>query len=379
MRTDAEFDFTEAVKYHYGQFPPCRIDAEKLMGPLANASASLARYDQMLKGMHNSEILLAPLRSQEAVVSSRMEGTVSTLDEVLQYEAEQEDDGEHVGTRYRSEAAEVFLYGRAMKTAQKQLQEGAPLSSWLIRSAHSQLLGFGRGAKMSPGEYKTEQNYLADRINKKILFVPISPELLGAGMEHLLEFINSPGNQPLIQTAISHLEFEALHPFKDGNGRIGRMLITLMLWKYGVISDPHFYVSAHFEQNRDEYIDKMRDVSRDNLWTEWIVFFLEALDSQAKHNLHIAEEIRSLYEDMKEKFRRTLSSQWSTTALDFLFSRPVFKNNVFTGKSGIPSATAHRFARTLLDANMLKVVFPASGRRPALYAFEPLLEIVRSA
>lgn len=378
-QTAMGFDLTDAVQYHYDQFPPAHIDATKLIKPLAAAASSLARYDQMLKGMHNSEILLAPLRRQEAVISSRMEGTVSTLDEVLRYEADKEGDGEHADTKYRGEAIEVFLYARAMRSAQRQLEEGAPLSSWLLRSMHTELLSFGRGARMAPGEYKTEQNYLADRLKKKILFIPISPERLNDGMEKLLSFIDDDECEILMRTALAHLEFEALHPFKDGNGRIGRMLITLMLWRHGVISAPHFYVSSYFEQNRDEYIDRMREVSRSGAWSEWVAFFLEALNQQAQQNLSVAEQIRALYEEMKDQFRELLSSQWSTAALDFLFSKPVFRNNVFTGKSNIPSATAHRFTRALLDAGLLHTVEASAGRRPALYAFEPLLSIVRSA
>ena len=119
MATHPGLDLSDAVEYHYDQFPPHGIDAGRLIMPIASASAALARYDQMLKGMHNSEILLAPLRNQEAVVSSRMEGTVSTLDEVLRYEADQEGSGDGSGGHYRNEAIEVFLYGRALTAAQK--------------------------------------------------------------------------------------------------------------------------------------------------------------------------------------------------------------------------------------------------------------------
>ena len=368
-------DFSNAVNYHYDRFPPKSINFERLLTPIAQASEAIARYDQMLKGMHNSEILLAPLRSQEAVVSSRMEGTVSTLDEVLQYEADQE--GGDRETRYRPEAVEVFLYGQAMRRAQAAIHDGQPISSHLMRSTHRVLLGFGRGQTQSPGEFKTEQNYLADPSRKKVLFVPISPQQLETGLERLFDFIEDENWQILIRTALAHLEFEALHPFKDGNGRVGRMLITLMLWHYKVVSEPHFYISGVLEANRDEYIDLMRAVSEHDNWTDWIVFFLQSLEQQAKENLKKSEQIRSLYEDMKDKFREILSSQWSAVALDFVFSRPVFRNNAFTHSSGIPPQTAHRFTRILADERLLVTNQPASGRRPALYSFEPLLKLVR--
>ncbi|MFH1516985.1 MAG: Fic/DOC family N-terminal domain-containing protein [Pseudomonadota bacterium] len=368
-------DLSEAVNYHYGKFPPAHLDANQMLAPLANASQALARYDQMLKTMHNSEILLAPLRNQEAVVSSRMEGTISTLDEVLQYQADHE--GEDAPQNYRTEALEVSLYGLAMRRAQLAMQDGQPLSSHLIRQAHSTLLGFGRGATQSPGQFKNDQNYLADRKRGKILFIPISPEQLDSGMESLITYIGNQDVQILIRTAIAHLEFEALHPFKDGNGRIGRMLITLMLWHYGVVSVPHFYVSRVFEDNRDTYIDLMRNVSAKGAWVEWVVFFLNSLETQATANLAKAEEIRDLYETLKLEFRDRLSSTWSQTALDFLFTRPVFRNNIFTSSSGIPPAAAHRIAKLLVEGEYLRVIQPASGRRPALYSFEPLLRLVR--
>lgn len=373
----AEFDLTGAVNYHYDQFPPSSIDAMRLIKPLASASAALARYDQMLKGMHNSEILLAPLRNQEAVVSSRMEGTISTLDEVLRYEADQEENEATDPNRYRTEAVEVFLYSRALTQAQQAIEGGMSISPWLIRSAHRVLLGFGRGASLNPGEFKTEQNYLVDRSRRRIQFVPISPQSLGLGMDKLTDFIASDEWELLIRTAIAHLEFEALHPFKDGNGRIGRMLITLMLWRYGAISAPHFYISGYFEERREEYIERMRAVSEKGAWTEWVVFFLAAIEDQANQNLAQAEGIRALYQTMKDEFRRLLKNQWSTTALDFVFARPVFRNNIFTSRSGIPAPTAHKITRILLDNGLLETVEAAAGRRPALYKFEPLLRVVR--
>lgn len=375
----SELNFDNAVDYHYNQFPPTCIDYSKIVKPLASATAALARYDQMLQNMHNSEILLAPLRRQEAVVSSRMEGTISTLDEVLRYEADQEEDGSNDGEhyRYRSEAMEVFLYHRAMQSAQGAIEDGTPISDWLIRSAHRILLGFGRGADKSPGEYKVEQNYLVDRSRRNVLFVPVSPEQLQSGMDQLFSFIKNEEWEVLVRTALAHIEFEALHPFKDGNGRIGRMLITLMLWKHGPISAPHFHVSGYLEERKDEYIDRMREASNTGEWTEWCIFFLNALEAQADNNLRVTEEIRVLYFQMKGIFRETLSSQWSVHALDFIFEQPVFRNNRFTTKSGIPKPTASRFTRSLVDAGLLITLESPSGRRPALYAFEPLLALVR--
>jgi Fic family protein len=369
-------DFTNSVQYHYEKFPPQNLDYGKIVDSLLKATDALARYDQMLKNMHNSEILLAPLRNQEAVISSRMEGTISTMDEILKFEADSENDLEEA-KNVRSEVFETILYQRALLNAQRAMRDGYPLSQHLIRTLHQQLLSFGRGAQKSPGQYKTEQNYLADKIKQKVLFTPISPEKLNDGLEQLFTYIEESSDPILIKTALMHLEFEALHPFQDGNGRIGRMLISLLLWSSGTISEPHFYVSGYMEEHKDEYIDTMRNVSENNNWEAWCIFFLNAIEKQAIRNLEIAESIKNLYEDMKPVFSDALSSKWSVNALDYIFTNPIFRNNRFTSKSGIPGPTAARFTRILLDKELLRTLEESSGRRPALYAFEPLLKLVR--
>lgn len=369
-------DFDNAVQYHYERFPPSKLDFGQVVNPLIKATDALARYDQMLKNMHNSEILLAPLRNQEAVISSRMEGTISTMDEILKFEADSENDTEEA-KNVRSEIFETILYQRALINAQKAMNDGYPLSQHLVKTIHQQLLSFGRGAQKSPGQFKIEQNYLADKIKQKVLFVPISPEKLNDGLEKLFDYISNSDDPILIKTALMHLEFEALHPFQDGNGRIGRMLITLLLWSTKTISEPRFYISGYMEENKDEYIDTMRNVSENNDWEKWCVFFLNAVEKQAIRNLEIAENIKNLYEEMKHIFSDTLSSKWSVNALDYIFTNPIFRNNRFTSKSGIPGPTAARFTRMLLEKELIRTLEEASGRRPALYAFEPLLKLVR--
>lgn len=369
-------DFENSVHYHYDKFPPAELNYGLIVNALLKATDSLARYDQMLKNMHNSEIFLAPLRNQEAVISSRMEGTISTMDEILKFEADSENDLE-LANNVRTDVFETILYQRALSNAQKAMKDGYPLSKHLVQTIHQQLLSFGRGALKSPGKYKVEQNYLADKIKQKILFTPIRPEKLNDGLETLFEYINNSPHPVLVKTALMHVEFEALHPFQDGNGRIGRMLITLLLWSSGAISEPHFYISGYLEEHKDEYIDTMRNVSQNNDWEKWCVFFLNAVEKQAIQNLEIAERIKNLYDEMKHIFSDTLSSKWSVNALDYIFTNPIYRNNRFTSKSGIPAPTAARFTRLLEERGLIRTIEESSGRRPALYAFEPLLKLVR--
>jgi Fic family protein len=371
------YDLSEAVHYHSGAFPPASLDYEALLGPLEEAAASLARYDAKMSSMLNSELFLAPLRRQDAVSSSRMEGTISTIEELYRLEAEEDAGASDPYREARNDDVETFLYSRALRNAQQAIAEGAPLSEHLLRTAHQQLLSFGRGSRRRPGAYKVEQNYIGDDRRGKIYYVPIAPEQLAPAMAGLVQFMNGSAMRPLLRTALTHVEFEALHPFEDGNGRIGRMLITLMLWKLGIISQPNFFVSGYFETHKDEYIERMRAVSAAGDWSGWCIFFLEAMHAQATVNIQTADRIFALHGEMRERFRDALNSQFHDQALDFVFASPIFRNDRFVDRSGIPASSARALSRRLVEAGLLRTIEPAAGRRAALYAFDPLLDMLK--
>lgn len=368
------YNLENAVSYHYGEFPPKSIDYTVFINELLAATEAISRFDQMLKNLHNNEILLAPLRNQEALLSSRIEGTISTMDEILEFEADALDEN---NTEVRSDIIETILYQRTLKNAQAALEDGYKFSSSFIKQMHQQLLSAGRGAGKTPGQFKTEQNYLADRFKQEIMFIPIRPEHLEEGVDNLMSFIEESDLPKLIKTALLHLEFEALHPFQDGNGRIGRMLIILDLWRSHLLSQPHFYISGYFEENKEAYIQSMRNVSANKDWESWIRFFLIAVKEQADRNLEIAERIQALYEQTKIEFSELLSSKWNLEILDYIFTKPVFRNNKLVTETGIPNATAQAMVKKLLENNYLKLREEASGRRAGLYSFEPLMKLVR--
>lgn len=255
---------------------------------------------------------------------------------------------------------------------------GEPINEGLIRNAHRVLLSSGRGASKGPGQYKEKQNHIGDDRRRIIHFKPIGPLQLRPAMSALLEFIETSDMLHFFKVAVAHVEFEALHPFNDGNGRIGRLLITLLMWKFGLTHKPHFYVSACFEANRDRYIELMRAVSRDEDWTTWVAFFLDAIASQAEANLKTARNIAALYEEMKETFREMSGSKWHSAAQDSIFENPVFKNSQLIRRSGMPRHVAVRMTRLLHEGGLLRELRPASGRRGAMYMFEPLMDIVRA-
>ena len=168
-----------------------------------------------------------------------------------------------------------------------------------------------------------------------------------------------------------------MHVVIGGYGRVGRMLVTLLLWQLGCISTPHFYISRYFEEHKADYIHHMREVSASGAWENWCAFFLGAVKEQAHQNLQTADSIRDLYEEMKVRFAELLNSAKAVTALDYIFTNPVFRNSRFTKHAGIPPHTAARFSRVLLDHNLLVPVREAAGRQSAIYSFEPLLRLVR--
>lgn len=372
-----DYDSRDAIGYHTGRFPPTSLNYQAILKPLNDASASLARYDAKMGGLVNSSLLLAPLWRQDAIASSRMEGTVSTLEDLYRIEAEESAGTPNPYREAGDDDVETYLYSRALRLGMRSLEEGRPLSEHLIRSLHKELLSFGRGARKRPGEYKVEQNYVADNDRRRVRFVPISPEQLRPAMEKLVAFMGDDTWLPLLRVAVAHVEFEALHPFEDGNGRIGRMLVTLMLWRLGILREPHFFVSGYFEDHKPDYIDRMRAVSAGDDWTGWVVFFLNALHEQACVNIDTADRILGLYGEMRERFRVVLNSQYHDQALDFVFQSPVFRNDSFVDRSGIPASSARALSRRLVEAGQLRTIEPSAGRRAALYAFDPLLDLLR--
>ncbi len=178
-----------------------------------------------------------------------------------------------------------------------------------------------------------------------------------------------------MQAAIVHAEFEAIHPFLDGNGRLGRMCIPLFLYKVELIQSPMFYISAFFELNRDEYFHRLYKISKSNDWTSWCKFFLTAVRVQAEENQKKASEILKLYEKKKEQIVNLTHSQYSIHAIDFIFENPIFKSSDFTYIKKIPSPTAKRILTLLRDNEIIRILREARGRRSAFYVFPELLNI----
>jgi len=363
-----------AVKYHAGTFPPKTLDWEKLIPLVGPASAAVARYDGILSAVPNATVLLSPLTTQEAVLSSKIEGTQATMGEVLEFEAE--GGRKNLPDEKRNDINEVLNYRKAMRHAEKLLQE-LPLCQRIIKEVHAVLLDGVRGHGKSPGVYRRIPNWIgsAGCSMEKARFVPISAGDLEKGMGRWDIYANGDAPDRLIQLAILHAEFEALHPFLDGNGRLGRMIIPLFMHQAGLIQRPMFYISAYFEANREEYYDRLLAVSRDCDWSGWCVFFLKAVRMQAENNLQKAKAVLDLYDKMKLKVAEMSHSQFSIHALNWIFETPIFNSSDFVRASGIPKPTAARILRVLKEENILQVWEESRGNKPAVYAYGELLNV----
>ncbi len=183
-------------------------------------------------------------------------------------------------------------------------------------------------------------------------------------MSHWEKFLHAPMPDVLVQLAIVHAEFESLHPFLDGNGRIGRIVIPLFLYARNQLHAPMFYPSEHLEANRQEYCDRLLAVSRDDDWTGWCCFFLDALIQQARQNANKTRKILDLYESRKDQIPSVTRSPHAIKALDFIFKTPVFNAKTFVNESRIPAPTARRILNVLADRKLLRTIRQASGAVP---------------
>lgn len=360
-----------AVRYHEGKFPPGKLDFGLLIGPLARATDAIARYDSFLGIIPDSSILVAPLMTQEAVTSSRIEGTKATVGDVLAFEAGSDD----LDPARRGDVLEVINYQLAIQEAERMLKD-IPMSGRVLRAAHAILLHGVRGQYKDPGHYRHEQNWIGRSLNiDEARYVPIAPEHVEDAMARWESFVNRSELPPLIKASIAHAEFESIHPFLDGNGRIGRMIIPLMLCMDGVMSHPCFYLSEFFEHRNDEYQDRLLSVSAEDDWTGWCEFFLEAMTEQAKINLDKARAIFTLFEDTRSGLIERVGSASADKVVTQLFRSAIFTAVSVSRSSGVHSRTVRRLLLALSDMGTIIEIEKASGSKPALYAFPALLRV----
>jgi Fic family protein len=257
----------------------------------------------------------------EAVASSKIEGTVTSLSELFVLEVGKD------SAQARSDTREVHNYIRALNHGLHRLKE-LPVCNRLIRETHEVLMSGvspGRGAAFVPGQFKKDQNWIGARLIENARFIPPPPHLIEGAMAALEQYINEADEQqmpPLIKASLIHYQFETIHPFPDGNGRVGRLLIPLFLCSRNQISQPLLYLSQYFEKNYGEYIDRMFEVSRSAAWGAWIEFFLIGVEKSCADAISKAHALQDLYRTYRERIQKARSSALLARIVDSLFDAP---------------------------------------------------------
>jgi len=342
---------------------------------VSEASAALAYYNGILESIVNPGIFLSPLETREAVLSSRIEGTVTTVDEVLRYEVDIKPDS----PAKERDIIEVLNYRKATRYAKDWLNRDMPLNLTLICAIQRELMQGVRGENKHPGEIRKDQVWIGPRdcAIEEAAYVPPEPLGLNNHLSNLLEYMNLVDQEVLIQASIVHAQFEIIHPFSDGNGRTGRILIPLFLWRKRRISSPTFYISEYFDENRDEYVDRLRAITEKKDWEHWIRFFLKAVSVQAQRNAEKAGQVVDLYNEMREKIPTLTKSPYAIKVVDTLFVSPVMKRSDFIRLCGLESKSLYRIITRLKEEKILRTIQEYSGRSSEILQFEDLYRIIR--
>ncbi len=350
--------------------PPSLDWSSSLVRALSEADRALGELAGLGRSLPSPYLFIMPFVRREAVLSSRIEGTRASLPDVLSYEATQLPLFEDA-----TDVREVHNYVRALEYGLARLRE-LPLSLRLIREIHARLLEGVRGQERTPGEFRTSQNWIGAPLLTDAPFVPPPAAEMRECMSALEAFLYAESDlPPLVRVGMIHYQFEAIHPFLDGNGRIGRLLITLLLCAWGLLPSPLLYLSAYFEARRTTYYDMLMLVSQRGAWREWLTFFLDGVAEQASDAVARARRLL----DLREAYRAQLQEEQRASArllqaLDILFGRPVLTVSTMMESLSVYFSTAQRYIDRLAEAGFVREV---TGReRNRLYAADGILTIL---
>jgi len=356
--------------------PPRLEWSLRLVALLDEARGALGELAGLLRQLPNPDLFIRPFIQKEAVLSSRIEGTQAGLLDVYALEAQVP---LFPSPKLREDAQEVLNYIRALERGRELLQE-IPLSLRLLKEVHAVLLRGVRGGGRAPGEFRRAQNWIGPPGSslEEARYVPPPPGPMLEALDALERFWHSDhGLPPLVEIALVHYQFEAIHPFLDGNGRMGRLLITLMLLERGLLPEPALYLSAYFERHRTLYYDLLLGVSQRGAWEDWLAFFLEGVRTEAKDVAERARRLLDLWREWRERYGRKGGSAHILGLLDLLFERPVLTVPLVKDRLGITHAWANRLVQRLEEDGILTPV--SERKRNRLYAAKEILEILEEA
>lgn len=287
------------------------------------ALLAIGELRAIIPTLPNANLITRPFLRREAVLSSRIEGTRTELEQLYLFEASEPKERRGESEEIR-DAREVLNYVQALEYGLGELHQ-LPVCHRLIKDMHRILLTGVRGGDCAPGSYRTCQNFIgASRELHSARYVPPPPVEMNKAIDELEKYINSDADVPtLVRIALIHYQFEAIHPFEDGNGRIGRLLIVLLLAAYGLLDQPLLYLSAAFERQRDDYYRRLLDVSQRGAWQEWIAFFLNATIAEARDAIHRSRRLLELRENWRTSLQQEGFAASVLVLVDSLFQTPV--------------------------------------------------------
>ena len=339
-----------------------------LVSVVSRADIAVGTLSGLGETLPNPHLLIYPFVRREAVMSSRIEGTRSSLSDLLLFEATK--------IERQRDVKEVQNYVSAMEYGLKRLNE-LPLSLRFIRELHSILMEGVRGEHATAGEFRQSQNWIwppGCALNEATFIPPPAPEMQEC-LNQLEKFLHTEKDLPLlVQLALVHYQFEAVHPFLDGNGRIGRLLITLFLCQRGVLTKPLLYLSAFFERHRQEYYDLLLKISQEGAWREWIEFFLRAVVEQSGDAVSRARRLLDLHHTYTQVSREKKLSPTAGQLIELIFMRPLLNARAAQEYLNVTFPAAQKALNALVEAEILAEI--TGGRRNRVYAAKEILEVL---
>ena len=348
--------------------PEIEMD-EEIVKLLVDANKQLAKLDTASQLISNADLFISMYVRKEALISSQIEGTQCTLDDVLDPEVE---------ANANLDVSDVINYVKATQYALNRL-ERLPLCCRLIREIHEVLMENVRGQDKTPGEFRHSQNWIgpANCSIKDARYIPPNVEDMQNAMSDLEKFINENVDyDPLIRVALIHYQFETIHPFLDGNGRIGRLLILLYLMEQGLLAKPVIYISYFLKKNQIEYYDRIGEVRRSGNFEQWIRFFLEAVSKAASDSLEAIRQLSTLHDTNIEKLPKTTRSKDNLRAVfDYIEQYPIIEIKRTAKELDISYNTAATAVKKLVELGILQETTNAARNR--VFAYEEYLGILR--
>jgi Fic family protein len=350
--------------------PGLSIDAA-LQSRIEEANLALGRLDAVSALLPDARLFLYSYVRVEAVMSSQIEGTQSSLSDLMLYELESAP-GVPI-----DDVQEVSCYVKALELGMQRLREGMPLSRRLVCEMHAALMTSGRGENRQPGEFRRSQVWLGGHRPDQAVFVPPPaaqvPDAFAA-LERFLNDVDGP-TAPLLKAALAHVQFETIHPFLDGNGRLGRLLIGLILAEAGVLREPLLYVSVFFKRHRRTYYELLQDVRTTGDWERWIGFFVDAVSQTAAQAVQTAKNLSELHRADKERLGPLGRISGSATrVLDALAARPISNIASIVKVTGITPATAGKVMAALENIGLVREL--TGQKRNRVFAYSAYIELL---